>query len=515
MTLPSPGLVGVPVAVDVVAGTNPAGGLVLVRCDSTGSNIQSPNEYESIAIPGGTPASPALVVTWTATGLRTINCETENYTGDISPTTSAYIDIDAPPTAEVDCANSFDDDGDGFTDCDDLDCAANPACVMPPAEDCANGWDDDGDGDIDCDDSDCPGCACEPAVVLSCDSPSGGTQNTAPGSTDLIDAYLCSTSPTSGSEFTYDFVAPSDGEYTVEAVNLTGNLDLFLLDGSGVCDGLACIQASSTGGTADESITWTASAGESFYVVVDGVNGASSVFSIDLICPPPQDCEPSDPCCSPDGLFLPTTTVCATGLNPTYWCPDGTDPGDDLRLSTTSRRCSGFSASCDGAEWTVDLDLDCTNEHICVPGQATCDPLPCPPSAACCTPDGGYRPSTEQCAARELSWYCPEGSGPGGVVHQRRLWQYCPGDGEGCTGLEEWEAAGFYRQCSAGERCVEGEPECEAVPAGDDDDVLLPDDDDVTYERSTWSSSCVCSATEHPRLGWLIPLLPLLIRRRR
>lgn len=29
---------------------------------------------------------------------------------------------------EIDCANSDDDDGDGFTDCDDFDCAGDPAC---------------------------------------------------------------------------------------------------------------------------------------------------------------------------------------------------------------------------------------------------------------------------------------------------------------------------------------------------------------------------------------------------
>jgi hypothetical protein len=39
-------------------------------------------------------------------------------------------------------------------DCDDNDCAANPACASV-AEICNNGLDDDGDGLIDCDDPDC------------------------------------------------------------------------------------------------------------------------------------------------------------------------------------------------------------------------------------------------------------------------------------------------------------------------------------------------------------------------
>ena len=50
------------------------------------------------------------------------------------------------------CTNEIDDDGDGLIDCDDPDCANDPACQI---EDCVNGFDDDGDGLIDCDDDDC------------------------------------------------------------------------------------------------------------------------------------------------------------------------------------------------------------------------------------------------------------------------------------------------------------------------------------------------------------------------
>lgn len=53
------------------------------------------------------------------------------------------------PDAEV-CGNGTDDDGDGFVDCADQDCASE--CVEA---DCADGVDDDLDGRIDCDDPDC------------------------------------------------------------------------------------------------------------------------------------------------------------------------------------------------------------------------------------------------------------------------------------------------------------------------------------------------------------------------
>ncbi len=57
------------------------------------------------------------------------------------------------------CDNEVDDDGDGFVDCDDNDCANYSACqvVEDPYEKCNNGRDDDGDGLIDCDDADCQG----------------------------------------------------------------------------------------------------------------------------------------------------------------------------------------------------------------------------------------------------------------------------------------------------------------------------------------------------------------------
>ena len=57
--------------------------------------------------------------------------------------------------AEI-CDDGEDNDGDGASDCDDSDCADDPACdTTPPAEICDDGEDNDGDEAIDCDDDDC------------------------------------------------------------------------------------------------------------------------------------------------------------------------------------------------------------------------------------------------------------------------------------------------------------------------------------------------------------------------
>jgi hypothetical protein len=58
-----------------------------------------------------------------------------------------------PNCGEFDCANGVDDDGDGATDCDDLECALHPVC----GERCTNRVDDDDDGLVDCLDPDCTG----------------------------------------------------------------------------------------------------------------------------------------------------------------------------------------------------------------------------------------------------------------------------------------------------------------------------------------------------------------------
>ena len=84
--------------------------------------------------------------------------------GQVS-TLTGFLDV-AGPTDEQACANAFDDDGDGFTDCEDSDCEAEEVCTdQCPADPfktepgvCGCGVpddDDDGDGTLNCLD-DCP-----------------------------------------------------------------------------------------------------------------------------------------------------------------------------------------------------------------------------------------------------------------------------------------------------------------------------------------------------------------------
>ena len=62
---------------------------------------------------------------------------------------------------EATCNNSLDDDGDGYIDCADSDCAGylyiGNYCENPIELNCADGFDNDGDLDTDCNDTDCNG----------------------------------------------------------------------------------------------------------------------------------------------------------------------------------------------------------------------------------------------------------------------------------------------------------------------------------------------------------------------
>jgi hypothetical protein len=101
-------------------------------------------------------------------------------------------DCGIPPTTETSCTDGIDEDCDTYTDCDDIDCDGDPACIDPycgdgtcdPGEDqcncsddcgdppatetdCTDGIDEDCDLDTDCDDIDCEGDpACPDCALL-------------------------------------------------------------------------------------------------------------------------------------------------------------------------------------------------------------------------------------------------------------------------------------------------------------------------------------------------------------
>ena len=201
-------------------------------------------------------------------------------------------DDDSAVPDDDDASNDDDiapDDDDAMPDDDDV--APDDDDAVPDDDDAMPDDDDmmPDDDDIAPDDDDAVPGTCEPAAVLSCDEPVLEGANFPPEATSSVLFYSCFDSEWTGPEFTYEFVAPQDGDYALHLEGFQGDLELFLLAGGGDCDPNECLDASVNAPDQPEEILFSADAGESFYVVVDGHQGAMSEYLISLTCPDTGD----------------------------------------------------------------------------------------------------------------------------------------------------------------------------------------------------------------------------------
>lgn len=119
---------------------------------------------------------------------------------------------------------------------------------------------------------------------VSCGSSLTGQSNGQPGSTDNIDSYpSCSivrVFDESGPEVAYSLTPPSSGPVTVQLTNVTGGIvHLYVLEENGAgCVADSCIQMGVF------SVTFDAAAGTTYYVLVDGTEGAVASFDVSFTC---------------------------------------------------------------------------------------------------------------------------------------------------------------------------------------------------------------------------------------
>jgi len=119
---------------------------------------------------------------------------------------------------------------------------------------------------------------CIPARSLSCGS-SHSWNNGGAGSTDEIDSYSCSSWNESGPEYAYSFLAIGAGEVDVTLSGMSADLDIFVIEESnGLCNRLRCISHG------DNSASFGAEAGQTYYLVVDGYYGDVSDYTITVNC---------------------------------------------------------------------------------------------------------------------------------------------------------------------------------------------------------------------------------------
>jgi len=191
------------------------------------------------------------------------------------------------PAGDDDDVTGDDDDATG----DDDDATGD--------DDDATGDDDDATGD---DDDSVPSGVCAPDWDLNCgEGATDNYNNGGEGSTNSVLQYSCFDAEWTGPEYTYTYEAEVDGTHTVSLYGFQGDLDLFVLDGPGTCAGENCTAFSGNPPGNDEELTFEASAGDTYYIVVDGFGGAQSDFGIRLECPDGGDDDDDDDATSPTG----------------------------------------------------------------------------------------------------------------------------------------------------------------------------------------------------------------------
>ncbi|MGB3078893.1 MAG: PPC domain-containing protein, partial [Saprospiraceae bacterium] len=128
------------------------------------------------------------------------------------------------------------------------------------------------EGDLDCSDDEPLECG---DVIFSSNSAADG------GINSEIDYCGDGTSKWTGRERIYSFYAERNEIITITLSDMEANLDMFLLE---ECNGAVCADRSDGPGTSDETISFQVHQGHTYIIVIDGVDGATSTYSLEVEC---------------------------------------------------------------------------------------------------------------------------------------------------------------------------------------------------------------------------------------
>lgn len=200
---------------------------------------------------------------------------------------------------------------------------------------------------------------CSGAIPIACGDVVSG-DNT--GLTDSVSAYSCVGWNEAAGEVIYELVL--DGDYSVTGTisNLSADLDIFFLD---ACDEAMCVAYGNTTFNADVS------AG-TYYIVVDGYNGAESPFDLEVTCdailPPPPPLAGGETCDDAVDLqsgSLAQFSVDLSGYASDYtggdcfsWSTNGGDAVYKIYLTAGESFTATEDGSCDMALYVFD---DCAS----------------------------------------------------------------------------------------------------------------------------------------------------------
>lgn len=254
------------------------------------------------------------------------------------------------------CADTVDNDCDGFVDCADPGCFGNPACacgdgICTPPENpctcpadcgpptvsefglCADGLDNDCDGPIDCADPDCatdPACLCGNGTCDPGENPCNCPADCGPVALNEVPGTSC----TDGID--------NDCDGPIDCADPDCTTDPACLCGDGIC-------------LPSEICTCPADCGPPPAVETPGLNCTDG---LDNDCDTRPDCADID--CATDPACLCGNGVCSAGENPCN-CPADCGP---VGPETPGAACSDtIDNDCDG---TIDCaDPGCTGDPNC------------------------------------------------------------------------------------------------------------------------------------------------------
>jgi len=154
------------------------------------------------------------------------------------------------------------------------------SCPSSSSDDDVSTGDDSDDNDDSSNSSvDQPG-SCSPRADLPCGA-AVTSDTSASSATNLIDGYSCSSWDASGPEAVYSYTAQSTGDVTVSLTSIQSgqDLDIYVMqDLGGSCLADECISYGNT------SATFAAVAGDTYYLSVDGYQGAAGDFTLEVTC---------------------------------------------------------------------------------------------------------------------------------------------------------------------------------------------------------------------------------------
>ncbi len=285
------------------------------------------------------------------------------------------------------------------------------------------GW----NADVDCIPAPIPNDDCTGAEPLTCGVPISGNTALATDSAPPV----CGVGP-DGAGLWYSFVG-NGFDATVSLCGSSYDTQLNIYDGD-CATGLNCIvnnddDFDACGGTQSQAEILPTTAGTTYFVYVDGWNGATGDFDIELTCATCSSptavavpaCDPADP----DNFFLDVTTTFGSGTS--YDIIDA-DTGTTLATETVDGGVTTIGPFPNGQ--TINLliedaaDASCSFELAaagnCAPNQdcTTAAPIECGDTVAASTAG----------AATSSPGFCGTGNGTGGG-----LWYTLVGNGDNVT----------------------------------------------------------------------------------